>query len=127
MSRRYRYVAVVGSRTATLADVENAIKSCKLTPEHHVIVSGGAGGADTHAKIIALRDGFHYVEVPAHWTGVHKKQAGMARNSIIVDVSDAVIAVWDGRSSGTNDTILKAKEAGRKLEVFLAMGEPVNG
>lgn len=103
------------------------MKSCKLSPEHHVIVSGGAGGADTHAKIIALRDGFHYVEVPAHWTGVHKKQAGMVRNSIIVDLADAVIAVWDGSSRGTTDTMEKTKAAGKKLEVFVAMGERVDG
>lgn len=119
--RKLRYVSVVGSRGATLADVENAIKSVKLTPQHHAIVSGGARGADAHAKTIALRDGFHYVEVPAHWDGPLKKQAGMARNTIIVDIADAVIAVWDGSSKGTKDTIDKAKADGKKLEVFLAL------
>lgn len=121
MTRNLRYVAVVGSRTATLADVENAVKSMKLSPKYHAIVSGGASGADAHAKTIALRDGFHYVEVPAHWDGPLKKQAGMARNTIIVDICDAMIAVWDGKSKGTQDTIEKAKAAGRKHEVFLAL------
>lgn len=119
--RKLRYVAIVGSRTATLRDVENAIESCKLSPEHHVIVSGGARGADAHAKEYALRYGFHYVEVPAHWDGPLKKQAGMARNTILVDIADAVIAVWDGASKGTKDTIDKAKADGTKLEVFLAL------
>lgn len=124
--RQYRYVAIVGSRTASLADVENAVKSCKLSPEHHVIVSGGARGADAHAKTIALRDNFHYVEAPANWDGVLKKQAGFARNSILVDLADAVIAVWDGHSSGTKDTIDKTNAAGRKLEIFVALGEPID-
>lgn len=121
MSRNLRYIAVVGSRTATLADVENAIKSCKLSPEHHAIVSGGARGADAHAKTVALRDGFHYVEVPAHWDGPLKKQAGMARNTVIVDLADRIIAVWDGKSKGTNDTIEKAKAVGKEPVVFLAL------
>ena len=123
MSRQYRYIAVVGSRTAALADVENAIKSCKLSPKHHVIVSGGASGADAHAKTIALRDGFHYVEVPANWDGPLKKGAGMARNTIIVDMADAVIAVWDANSKGTKDSIDKAEATGTKLQVFAILGE----
>jgi hypothetical protein len=126
VSRSYRYVAIVGSRTASLADVENAVNTCKLSPKHHVIVSGGAPGADTHAKTIALRDGFHYVEVPANWKGALKKQAGKARNSIIVDVADAVIAVWDGHSEGTKDTISKAKAASRKLEIYVSLGARID-
>jgi hypothetical protein len=121
MPRKFRYVSVVGSRNASLADVENAMKSVKLNPKYHAIVSGGAGGADTHAKTIALRDGFHYVEVPANWDGPLKKQAGIARNTILVDIADAVIAVWDGKSKGTKDTIDKAEDAGVKIEVFLAL------
>jgi predicted Rossmann fold nucleotide-binding protein DprA/Smf involved in DNA uptake len=127
MSRRYRYIAVVGSRTATLADVENAIKSCKLMPEHHIIVSGGARGADAHAKTIAFRDGFHYIEVPAHWDGPLKKGAGFARNSAIVDLADRIIAVWDGKSKGTLDTMNKAKEAGKDPVVFLALNGAAGG
>lgn len=121
MPRTKRYIAVVGSRTASVRDVENAIESCKLSPEHHVIVSGGARGADAHAKEYALRFGYHYVEVPANWGGVLKKQAGLARNSIIVDLADAVIAVWDGKSTGTKDTIDKANDADVKCQVFLAL------
>lgn len=120
MSRNLRYVAVVGSRCATREDVINAIKSCNLTPKHHAIVSGGCkSGADKHARSIAEEWGFHYAEIPAFWS--RGKHAGMARNSIIVDISDAVIAVWDGHSSGTKDTIDKAEAAGKKLQIFVAM------
>lgn len=121
--REYRYIAVIGSRSASIEDVENAITSCGLSPEHHVIVSGGAVGADAHAKTIAQRDNFHYVEVPANWDGIYKKGAGLVRNSVIVDIADAVIAVWDTRSTGTMDTVDKAKAAGKKVEIFAALGE----
>ena len=123
MNRQLRYIAVVGSRDASYEDVLNAITSCKLSPEHHAIVSGGARGADAHAKKIAFEQGFHYVEVPANWDGPLKKAAGMARNSIIVDLADAIIAVWDGQSKGTGDTVGKAEKAGKKLQIFARLGE----
>lgn len=123
MTRNLRYIAVVGSRDASYEDVLNAVTSCKLSPKHHAIVSGGAPGADTHAKRIALEGGFHYVEVPANWDGPLKKAAGMARNSIIVDLADAVIAVWDGQSRGTGDTVGKAEKAGKKCSIFARLGE----
>lgn len=118
--RQYRYISIVGSRTAKKDDVEDAFKKFKLSPKHHVIVSGGARGADAFARDIAQKDGFHYIEVPADW--FRGMSAGLERNGVIVDVADAVIAVWDGKSRGTKDTIDKAKAAGKKLEVFLAMG-----
>jgi len=121
--RKFRYIAIVGSRGASYEDVFNAVRSTKLNPKHHVIVSGGAPGVDTHAKKLALTENFHYVEVPANWDGKLKKGAGMARNTVIVDIADAVVAVWDGSSTGTKDSIDKAKAAGKKLEVFMAMGE----
>lgn len=120
MSRRLRYIAIVGSRCATREDVLNAIQSLKLVPKHHAIVSGGCkSGADAHAKSIAEEWGFEYVECPAFWSV--GKHAGMRRNGTIVDIADAVVAVWDGHSSGTKDTIDKAKAADRKCEVFVAM------
>lgn len=117
--RRKRYIAVFGSRTAKLADVENAIKSVKLSPQNHIIVSGGAKGADTHARTIAERDGFEYIEVPAFWS--RGKGAGMARNSTIVNIADAGVGVWDSKSAGTKDTISKFELAKKKCEVFAAL------
>lgn len=119
MEKRKRYIAVFGSRCATREDVLNAIKSVGLLPKHHVIVSGGARGADHWAKVIAEEWGFEYVEVPAFWS--RGKGAGMARNSTMVNLADAGLGVWDGHSSGTKDTISKFEAAGKKCEVFVAM------
>lgn len=119
MTRTMRYIAIVGSRCARRDDVVNAFKTCKLSPLHHVIVSGGARGADYWAKDIAKEWGFHYVEVPPFWE--RGLMSGFARNTIIVDICDAMVAVWDGNSTGTKDSIDKAREAGKKVEIIAAM------
>lgn len=114
MSRAYRYVAIIGSRDATMDRVKLAFGL--VDPRTDVIVSGGARGADAFAKQLALQRGFHYIDVPAVWN--RGKGAGFARNTVIADVADHVIAVWDGESRGTADTIEKARRAGRTVEVI---------
>jgi len=42
----------------------------------------------------------------------------MIRNSEMVAGADALIAVWDGISRGTADTIGKAKKSGLKVFVY---------
>jgi hypothetical protein len=41
----------------------------------------------------------------------------MARNEVIIDIADAVIAVWDGHSKGTKNSIEHAGRMGKKLHV----------
>lgn len=112
--RRYTYVAIVGSRTAEAHQVQAAFTD--LYTDMHVIVSGGARGADRHAKEIALKRGFHYVEVPADWS--RGKQAGYERNAIIVDLADEVIAIWDSQSKGTLHTITLAQKQNKPVKAF---------
>ena len=42
----------------------------------------------------------------------------MERNTTIVNLSDEVIAVWDGKSNGTWDCLLKAFKA-NKLKILI--------
>lgn len=114
MSRLFRYVAVIGSRTATERQVRRAFDN--LDPRKDVIVSGGAGGADTFAKQYAFARGHHYVEVPAIWA--RGKLAGIDRNTVIIDIADHVIAVWDGESRGTANSVRKAEAKGIEVEVI---------
>ena len=46
-------------------------------------------------------------------------QAAFCRNGLIVDNSDGVVALWDGSSRGTKDSIVRAEWAGNLLEVIL--------
>jgi len=74
------------------------------------IISGGADGADNLAKKCALINSLKYTEFLPNWNKFGKS-AGFRRNQQIVDACDIVIAFWDGKSKGTQDTINKAKIA----------------
>jgi hypothetical protein len=110
-------VAIVGSRSVTnMATVIEAIHASKFEIEE--IVSGGADGVDTLA--------YQYAKshiIPIHiffpnWEAYGKK-AGMIRNTAIVSYADAVVAVWDGQSKGTHNTIIKAGIAGKPCFVWV--------
>lgn len=102
-------IAVVGSRTFSdyilLKSVLNLAAKYGFVTE---IVSGGAQGADSLAKKYAQEHNVSYKEFPAQWD-IYGKSAGFIRNKLIVEYCDMVIAFWDGKSRGTNDTsIIKA-------------------
>ena len=108
-------LAIVGSRTFS----EDYINIFNIFNEHFTdgeawtidtIISGGASGADKAAKNFCGVYGVTYIEFPAMW-GIYGKSAGFKRNQQIVDACDMVLAFWDGYSSGTKDTIERAKQA----------------
>jgi uncharacterized phage-like protein YoqJ len=80
-------------------------------------VSGGARGVDKCAEKVAISIGLQTEIYPADW---HKfgKAAGMKRNQQIVEVSDRIVAFWDGQSRGTKNTIDTAKKLGKGVKVF---------
>ena len=46
------------------------------------------------------------------------RHAAMTRNTDIVNTSDHVVAFWDKKSTGTLDTLTKAKKAKKKVSYF---------
>jgi hypothetical protein len=89
-----------------------------------LIVSGGAEGPDTYAEEWALAR--PTVPLPLvirpHWRrpdGTIDKGAGFKRNTDLVEAGDALLAFWDGQSSGTLDTIDKAFERDRPTEIVV--------
>lgn len=82
-----------------------------LWEEKIEVISGECPkGADFIAKKAALISEIKYTGFPADW-GKYGKAAGFIRNQQIVDACDMVLAFWDGKSKGTQDTINKAKKA----------------
>lgn len=80
----------------------------------HLVVSGGAKGADTfatawYAKRHRLPTRVHR---PKQEAGQSWGAAALARNTLIVSDSDLVIAFVHPTSRGTFDTIRKAQKAG---------------
>lgn len=111
-------IGVVGSRTFKDYDLLEEWLNVFTESFRVVIISGGAKGADALAKRYADEhlDEDRYVEYFPDWNSLGKS-AGFARNQLIVDDSDIIVAFWDGKSKGTMDTLQKAKEA--KKPVFI--------
>ena len=78
------------------------------------IVSGGARGADSLAALLAADNDIPLIEFKPDYRE-HGKKAPFIRNSQIVAASDFIIAFWDGKSTGTLDTIRKAQNLGKKV------------
>ena len=68
------------------------------------IVSGGAKGADTMAEKYARENNIPTNIYLAEWN-IYGRKAGIIRNKKIIDNCDKVLAFWDGKSPGTNNSI----------------------
>lgn len=81
------------------------------------IVSGRAKGADTMGEILAVSNNVKIKKFPAQWDK-YGKAAGSLRNKEMAEYADALIAFWDGRSTGTYNMIQLAKKLGLKVTVY---------
>lgn len=113
-------VAIIGSRNFSNIELFNSsiINIFKdnniINPE---IVSGGAIGADTFAKALAIKNNFKYTEFLPDWKKFGKS-AGPIRNRQIVEYSDLIIAFWDGQSRGTLSSIEFARELNKPIFII---------
>lgn len=109
---------VAGSRKfASYDDVAAVINKMivnKKKTHNIVIVSGGAQGPDTLGRAYAIKNGYRVELCEADWDRLGKS-AGYRRNEQMRDISDALLAFWDGKSKGTRHMI----------ESMLAVGKPV--
>lgn len=70
-----------------------------------VVIAGGANGPDKWAEIAADRRGLHVAVVRPIWHR-YGKRAGPERNEAMMRLRPSyVVAFWDGKSSGTANTI----------------------
>lgn len=105
-------VAIIGSRTITIENLENYIP--EGTTE---IVSGGAKGVDTCAKLFAEKNNIAYTEFLPDYKK-YGRAAPIIRNRLIVDYADVIIALWDGTSKGTKSVIDYCNKAGKKVQIY---------
>jgi hypothetical protein len=106
-------IAVVGSRTFT--DYQLLATTLK---EYDIkqLISGGAIGADRLAEQYAKEHKIPIVVYKPEWNK-YDKIAGLLRNTDIIKDADIVIAFWNGISTGTKDSINKAKEMNKQLRI----------
>jgi hypothetical protein len=111
---------IAGSRTCKdLRALETAIASCGWTPT--LVLSGTAQGADKLGEVWAIRNGVSVERYPANWSAEGKK-AGYLRNALMASKADALIALWDGESRGTQHMINLARRMGLRVHVHRTDG-----
>lgn len=71
--------------------------------------TGHKYGADYWGKMYAFARKLPYKGFPADWKK-YKRKAGPMRNGEMAKIGNAVIAFWDGKSTGTKDMIIRAKK-----------------
>lgn len=106
---------IAGSRTCTdMRELEIAIRNCDWRPSS--VVSGTANGADRLGEVWAIRNAIPLERYPANWDA-HGKRAGYLRNALMASKADALIALWDGESRGTQHMINLARRSGLRVHV----------
>lgn len=103
-------VIIAGTRSIEdYARVSSAVADSEFVVDE--VVSGAARGVDELGERWAQERGLPVVQFPAQWEK-HGKAAGPKRNARMARYADALIAVWDGESSGTRDMLRKAYRRG---------------
>ena len=106
---------IAGSRDIT--DARYLITALNCVPWSITeLVSGGARGVDSMGEAWALSRDIPVKLFPADWDG-QGRAAGPIRNTQMADYADALLAIWDGRSRGTEDMITKARARGLQVKV----------
>lgn len=113
-------VIVAGSRSIT--DYETVTKAISDAPfDIAEVVSGCADGVDTLGEQWAETHDVPVKHFPPDEYQETAESAGMpatlVRNEKMVEYADALIAVWDGDSSGTEHTIATARRHGLPVHI----------
>lgn len=116
-------IGVVGSRDISDYDYVRLVLSTIVQPDD-IIISGGAKGVDRLAERYANENDIECVVYKPDWDK-YGKQAGLIRNGTIVEDSDYIVAIWDGESKGTMDTIHKAEVANKQVMKFVIVKDYV--
>lgn len=86
-------------------------------PVPELVVSGGAGGADSLAERWSEERGIKTLVLKPDWE-LHGKKAGFLRNLEIITACDEVLAFWDGESKGTANSLGHAKKQKKPTTVI---------
>lgn len=106
---------IAGSRNIFDYDLLlDAIENCGW--EITEVVSGTAQGVDRLGEHWANENNIKLRRFPANWNK-HGRSAGPIRNKEMANYSEALIALWDGNSCGTEHMIKEAKKCGLKIIV----------
>ena len=110
-------LGIVGSRSINLAKARNILDETIKKDKVTTIISGGARGVDTVAKDFAIDNNIGLIEFLPDYKS-YGRYAPIRRNTDIINNSDYILALWDGNSKGTQDSIKKAKNLNKIVKVI---------
>lgn len=111
-------VVIAGSRDYTDYDTVKKYADIVLknVADEIEIVSGRCRGVDMLGEKYAKERGYSIKYFPADWNR-YKRAAGQIRNEAMAKYADALIAYWDGESTGTKGMIEYARQNHCKIIV----------
>lgn len=108
-------LAIIGSRNID-PEIEELQKHIPKNVTE--IVSGGARGVDSKAEQLAEKMNLGLTVIRPDYKR-YGRGAPLRRNKQIVEAADCVLALWDGKSRGTQNTVNWAKKLGKACEVII--------
>ena len=113
-------IVIAGCRDYTDYDAVKEFLTTKIINQQKqtkwILLSGRSRGADRLGERFAQENGWEIETFPAAWER-YGRAAGPIRNKTMVDICDAVICFWDGKSKGTASLIRLAKKAKKPLYI----------
>jgi hypothetical protein len=111
-------LAIVGTRKPSIkySEFEQLLLDKVDLSDVTLIISGGAQGIDTFAKLLAARHHIPLMEFLPRYD-VYGKYATLKRNTQIVKEANTVIAFPSAESKGTYHSIKEAERLRRRLIV----------
>ena len=112
---------IAGSRTIQSYDaVLRALAACGFADRITSVFSGMASGPDIFGYRWALERKLPVRPFFPDWK-THGKPAGIIRNMEMVTYADAMVVLWDTRSTGTKHIIEYSKKMLPPLEVYVQL------
>ena len=103
---------IVGSR-----GIDDFDLSAFVPPETDLIISGGANGIDTVAEEYADKHRISKLILRPKYE-LYGRGAPLKRNEEMVELADAVLVIWDGKSRGARYTAEYAKKKKKVVTVI---------
>ena len=108
---------VAGSRSVRESEVFEALSRCPWVNEISSVVSGTAYGADRAGEKWAEQRNIEVIKFPAEWNK-YGLSAGPRRNREMAENADALVAIWDGVSRGTESMIHAARRCKLRMMIY---------
>lgn len=104
---------IAGSRGISDFDLSKYISG-----DVDLIITGGANGIDTLAEQYADKHALSKIILRPQYSR-YGKAAPLKRNEEMVEMSDSVLVIWDGKSKGTKYTIDYAKKKSKQIQIVI--------